>query len=80
MVGGEWGEPVDGEVVGPHEEDGDVDWEDPDHEDEDRVRVVVEIIVGPRALYTVRSMFDLGGTIRRAYSFADQPQCSRACR
>ena len=35
MVGGERGEPVDGEVVGPDEEDHDVDGEDPDHEEED---------------------------------------------
>ena len=33
MVGGERGEPVDGEVVDPNEEDRDVDREDPDHED-----------------------------------------------
>ncbi len=32
MVGGEGGEPVDGEVVGPNKEDGDVDGEDPDHQ------------------------------------------------
>ena len=31
MVGGEQGEPVDGEVVGPDEEDGEVDGEEPDH-------------------------------------------------
>lgn len=33
MVGGEGGKPVDGEVVGPDEEDRNVDGEDPDHED-----------------------------------------------
>lgn len=33
MMGGERGEPVDGKVVGPYEEDRDVDGEDPDHED-----------------------------------------------
>lgn len=33
MVGGEGGEPMDGEVVGPDEKDRDVDREDPDHED-----------------------------------------------
>ena len=64
MVGGERGEPVDGEVVGPDEEDGDVDGEDPDHEDEDRMRIVVEIIVGPGALFTTRISSDLGEKIR----------------
>lgn len=33
MMGGERGEPVYGEVVGPDEEDGNVDGEDPNHED-----------------------------------------------
>ncbi len=50
MVGRERGEPVDGEVVGPDEEDGDVDGEDPYHQYEDGVCVVVEIIVSPRSL------------------------------
>lgn len=50
VVGGEGGQPVDGEVVGPDEEDGDVDGEDPDHEDEDRVGVVIEIMVGAGSL------------------------------
>lgn len=31
VVGGERGEPVDGEVAGPDEEDGDVDGQDPEH-------------------------------------------------
>lgn len=31
MVGGEGREPMHGEVVGPDDEDGDVDGEDPDH-------------------------------------------------
>ena len=35
MVGGKRSEPVDGEVVGPDEEDHDVDGVDPDHEEED---------------------------------------------
>ena len=55
MVGGERCEPVDGEIVGPDEEDGDVDGEDPYHEYEDGVCVVVEIIVGTRALFFVSS-------------------------
>ena len=49
-MGGERGEPVDGEVVGPDEEDHDVDGEDPDHEEEDRVGVIVEIMIGAGGL------------------------------
>ena len=60
MVGGEWRQPMDGEVVGPDEEDGDVDGEDPDHEDEDGVGVVVEIIMGPGPLFPVRTTNFLG--------------------
>lgn len=50
MVGGERGEPVNGEVVGPDEEDHDVDGQYPDHEEEDRVGVIVEIMVGAGGL------------------------------
>lgn len=45
MVRGEGGEPVDGEVVDPDDEGGKVDGQDPEHEEEDRVRVVVEVDV-----------------------------------
>lgn len=31
VVGGERGEPVDGQVAGPDKEDGDVDGQDPEH-------------------------------------------------
>lgn len=34
----------------PDDKDGEVDWEYAEHEDEDRVDVVVEIIISPRAL------------------------------
>ena len=34
------------QVMNPDHEDGDVDWKDAEHEDEDGVGVVVEIIVG----------------------------------
>lgn len=34
----------------PDDEDGKVDWEYAEHENEDRVDVVVEIIMSPRAL------------------------------
>ncbi len=50
MVGGKRGEPVDREVVGPDEEDHDVDGEDPNHEEEDGVGVVVKIVVGAGGL------------------------------
>ena len=51
MMGGEWCEPVYGEIVCPDDEDWYVDGEDPDHEDEDGVGVVVEIIVGSASLF-----------------------------
>lgn len=44
-MAGEGCEPVDGKVADPHDEDGDVDGQDPQHHDEDRVRVVVEVVV-----------------------------------
>lgn len=44
-MGGERGEPVDGEVVDPDDEGGKVDREDPEHEEEDAVSVVVEVDV-----------------------------------
>ena len=50
MVGGEGGEPVHRQIMGPDEEDGDVDGEHPEHEDQHRVGVVVEIIMGARSL------------------------------
>ena len=34
------------EIMYPNHEDGQIDWEDPEHEDEDGVSVVVEIIMG----------------------------------
>lgn len=46
VVRREGGEPVNGKIVDPHDEDGDVDGEDPEHEDEQGVRVVVEVIIG----------------------------------
>ena len=42
--------------MGPDEEDGYVDGENPEHEDQHRVRVVVEIIMGARSLSYVRSL------------------------
>lgn len=43
-------EPMDGEVVYPNDQDGDVYREDPKHENEQRVGIVVEVPVGSRAL------------------------------
>ena len=37
-------------VMNPHHEDRDVDRQHPEHEDEDGMCVVVEIIVGARSL------------------------------
>lgn len=42
--------PVDSEVSYPNNEDRDVDGEDPDHENEDRMRVVVEVVVCVKVL------------------------------
>ena len=45
MVGGERSKPVDGEVADPDEEDGSINWEDPEHKVEDGVGVVVKVLV-----------------------------------
>lgn len=45
---------MNGEVVDPDHEDGEVDGEDAEHEDEDGVGVVVEIMMGPRTLLILR--------------------------
>lgn len=50
VVRGKWCEPVDGEIVNPDDEDGKVDGEDPQHEDEETVDVVVEVVVVARSL------------------------------
>lgn len=50
MVGGEGRKPVNGQIMCPDDQDGEVDGEYAEHEDEDRVDVVVEIIMTPRAL------------------------------
>ena len=64
MVGGERCEPVHRQIMGPDEEDGYVDGEHPEHEDQHRVRVVVEIIMGARSLSDVRSLVYPNGFIR----------------
>ena len=48
MVGRERREPVHGEVMGPDDEDGQVDRQDPESQEEERVRVVGEGMGGRR--------------------------------
>ncbi len=47
--------------MGPDEKDGYVDGEDPEHEDQHRVRVVVEIIMDARSLSYIRFLAYLNG-------------------
>ena len=46
----ERGEPVDSKIPYPDYQNKCVDWEDPDHEDEDRVCVIVKVVTGVEAL------------------------------
>jgi len=41
---------MDGEIVDPDDEDGEVDGENPEHEDQETVDVVVEVVVVARSL------------------------------
>lgn len=50
MMGREGRKPVDGQVMCPDDQDGEVDWKYAEHENEDRVDVIVEIIMSPRPL------------------------------
>ena len=50
MMRWEWREPVNSKVVGPDDKDRDVDRQNPKHENKDRVRVVIEIIMSVRFL------------------------------
>ena len=56
VVRGKGRQPVHGEVVDPNDEDGEVDGENPEHEDEEGVRVVVEVVVGSGALMPGKSV------------------------
>lgn len=49
MVGGKRCEPVHGEVVVPYDEHRQVDGEDPQHDDEDRVSIMVKVPGGAGA-------------------------------
>lgn len=44
-MGGEGHEPVHHKIVGPDQENQDIDGQDPQHENEDRVGVIAEIEV-----------------------------------
>jgi hypothetical protein len=50
MVGGEWGKPVDGEVVDPDHKNWQINWKNPEHDYKYRVNVVVEVEVSTRPL------------------------------
>ena len=66
------------EVVDPHHEDRDVDGEHPEHEDEDGVCVVVEIIVGARSLETSTPQLMSRREMNAAYCLPRKPQRPRA--
>ena len=46
---------MNSKVVNPDNKYKDIDWQYPEHENEDRMDVVVEIIMGVRFLYSVVS-------------------------
>jgi hypothetical protein len=46
MVRGEGCEPVNGKISYPDNEDWEVNWEYPKHQNEDRMCIVVEIVIG----------------------------------
>ena len=50
MMGREGRKPVDGQVMCPDDQDGEVDWKYAEHENKNRVDVVVEIMMSPRPL------------------------------
>lgn len=66
----------------PNHKDGDVDREDAEHEDEDGMGVVIEIIMDPRTLFQSENLCMPVCTrswIRDAYHcFSSQPQRPRA--
>lgn len=45
MMGGEWHEPVDYQIMGPYQKNQDVDREDPKHENQNRVGIIAKINV-----------------------------------
>ena len=69
MMRGERSEPVDGEVVDPDDEDREIDREDPEHEDEETVDVIVEVVVVARTLNLCVSVLKLKSSRAIAYCF-----------
>lgn len=57
VEGGERGKPVHCEIACPDNENGKVDRENPDHENEDGVGVVVKAQVDSELLYNVENLF-----------------------
>ena len=55
VVRGEGCKPVNGQVVHPNHEDRKVYWEDPKHEDEDRMDIVVEVVICVRGGFSGES-------------------------
>lgn len=63
----------------PNHKDGDVDREHAEHEDEDGMRVVVEIMMDPRTLFKVRNLACWRLRIKFTHhGFSSQPQRPRA--
>ena len=69
VVGGKGSQPVDGKVMNPDDEDREVDWENPEHEDEETVDVVVEVVVVARTLNGCVSVLRLKSRRAVAYCF-----------
>jgi len=69
VVGGKGSQPVDGKVVDPDDEDREIDREDPEHEDEKTVDVIVEVVVVARTLNLCVSVLKLKSSRAIAYCF-----------
>lgn len=69
VVGGKGSQPVDGKVVDPDDEDREVDRENPEHQDEETVDVVVEVVIVARTLNVCVSVSRLKSRRVIAYCF-----------
>lgn len=69
VVGGKGSQPVDGKVVDPDDEDREVDRENPEHQDEETVDVVVEVVIVARTLNVCVSVPRLKSRRVIAYCF-----------
>lgn len=75
---------MDRKITNPDDEDGDVNGEDPHHQDEDRVDVIVKVGVGFRVLYGNRAQVSwlttqTGEVSERSdltYIFASDAECT----